>query len=170
MTGAKPDPRLRTPMQWSRARGAGFTRGKPWEALQPDSLTTTVAAQDRDASSLLSLYRKLIHLRDASAPLAVGALIPLTTSSGAVTAYLRRDGEQAVLVIANLGTVPASGVTLSAPGTSLPGGRWRMRDALGGTPGAPLTVAADGAISGYVPLASLPAMTARVFVLTARAR
>src|SRR5260221_4893290 len=39
MTGDKPDPRLRTPMQWkpARGRGAGFTTGKPWEAAQPDS-------------------------------------------------------------------------------------------------------------------------------------
>lgn len=118
----------------------------------------------------MTLYRKLIHLRDASAPLAVGALIPLTTSSDAVTAYLRRDAGQALLVIANLGPVPARGVTLSAPGTSLPGGRWTMRDALGGAPAAPLTVPADGAITGYVPVASLPAMTARVFVLTAGGR
>lgn len=166
MTGSKPDPRLRTPMQWSRAKGAGFTNGKPWEAMQPDSQATTVAAQDRNPSSLLNLYRRLIHLRDSSAPLAVGALIPLTTSSDAVTAYVRRDGEKAVLVIANLGATPVRGVTLGAPGASLPAGRWTMRDALGGSPAATLVVPADGAVSGYVPLPSLPPMTARVFALT----
>src|SRR5205823_6498836 len=48
MTGNKPDPRLRTPMQWSPRPGAGFTSGKPWEAPQPDSLTTNVAVEDRD--------------------------------------------------------------------------------------------------------------------------
>jgi alpha-amylase len=168
MTGAKPDPRLRTPMQWSSGRGAGFTRGTPWEALQADSQTTTVAAEDHDPSSLLNLYRRLIRLRDASSPLAVGALIPLATSSDAVTAYLRRDGPRAVLVIANLGAAPARSVTLSAPGTSLPGGRWAMIDALGGSPAATLVVPADGAITGYVPLPSIAAMSARVFRLTAR--
>ncbi|TMI75953.1 MAG: alpha-amylase, partial [Bacillati bacterium ANGP1] len=63
MTGDKPDPRLRTPMQWSRGPGAGFTRGTPWESLQPDSLTANVAAQDGDPNSLLNSYRRLIHLR-----------------------------------------------------------------------------------------------------------
>jgi glycosidase len=43
MTGDKPDPRLRTPMQWSSEPGLGFTSGVPWEGAQPDSLTTTVA-------------------------------------------------------------------------------------------------------------------------------
>jgi glycosidase len=39
MAGNKPDPRLRTPMQWARGPGAGFTDGLVWEPLQPDSLT-----------------------------------------------------------------------------------------------------------------------------------
>ena len=57
MTGDKPDERLRTPMQWSRAPSAGFTRGTPWEPLQPDLLTANVEAQDADPASLLNLYR-----------------------------------------------------------------------------------------------------------------
>ena len=146
----------------------GDPRSAPWEALQADSQTTTVAAQERDRSSLLNLYRELIHLRDASSPLAIGALIPLTTSSDAVAAYVRRDGERTVMVIANLGATTLHGVSMSAPGSSLPGGRWMMRDALGGPPAATLVVPADGAISGYVPLPSLAPMTAHVFTLTAR--
>src|ERR1043166_5529984 len=54
MTGDKPDPRLRTPRQWSAGPGLGFTSGKAWESAQPDSLTTTVAAEDADAGSLLN--------------------------------------------------------------------------------------------------------------------
>ena len=30
MTGTKPDPDIRTPMQWRDAPGAGFTDGEPW--------------------------------------------------------------------------------------------------------------------------------------------
>src|SRR4029077_4923888 len=62
MVGDKPDPRLRSPMQWNAGPGLGFTTGKAWERAQPDSLTTTVAAQDADSGSLLNLYRCLIHL------------------------------------------------------------------------------------------------------------
>src|SRR5437879_8461365 len=69
MTGEKPDERLRTPMQWVLAPAAGFTSGKPWEALQPDSFTANVAVEDRDTTSLLNRYRRLIHLREANAAL-----------------------------------------------------------------------------------------------------
>src|SRR2546429_6624771 len=55
MTGDKPDERLRTPMQWALAPAAGFTTGKPWEALQPDSFTANVAVESRDLESLLNL-------------------------------------------------------------------------------------------------------------------
>jgi glycosidase len=165
MIGSKPDPRLRTPMQWSRAHGDGFTTGRPWEALQPDSLTTTVAAQDRDRRSLLALYRRLIHLRDRSAPLAVGALVPVTASDSAVAAWVRRDGDRVVLVVANLGPAAARGVTLGASAGTLPAGRWTVRDALGGAAGAPLAVAADGALAGYSPLGTLAPLTGYVFEL-----
>ena len=168
MMGDKPDPRLRTPMQWDRSHASGFTRGTPWEALQPDSTRTTVAAQDRDPASLLNLYRRLIRLRDSSAPLAVGALVPLTSSSDAVAAYVRRDGDHAVIVVANLAATAARKVSLSAAAAgTLPAGRWIPRSALGGRAGAPFTVAADGALAGYVPLAVLAPMTAYVFELAA---
>ncbi len=94
MTGDKPDPRLRTPMQWSPRPGAGFTSAKPWEAPQPDSLTTNVAVEDRDPKSLLNLYRQLLHLRRQNQALATGKLIALSTSSGQVAGYLRRGGSQ----------------------------------------------------------------------------
>ncbi len=74
MTGDKPDPRLRTPMQWAPEAGYGFTTGHPWEAAQPDSMTTTVAAENRDPGSLLNLYRRLIHLRASNDALASGHL------------------------------------------------------------------------------------------------
>jgi glycosidase len=103
MTGDKPDPRLRTPMQWRPGHGTGFTAGTPWQNAQTDSQTTTVEAQDADPGSLLNLYRTLIHLRKSHDALAVGRLVPLSTGSATVTAYLRREGDRAVLVVANLG-------------------------------------------------------------------
>lgn len=117
MTGDKPDERLRTPMQWSGARGAGggFTRGKAWQALQPDSATVNVATQDADSGSLLNMYRRLIHLRASNAALGAGELVPVDATSDAVAAYLRRDGSRAVLVIANLSTRPLEGVKVALP-------------------------------------------------------
>jgi alpha-amylase len=155
MIGAKPDERLRTPMQWTSAPGAGFTRGKPWERLSDDSLTTTVAAQERDPASLLQLHRRLIHLRDADAALAGGELVPLTASDNAVAAYIRRDGDRAVLVIANLSRAPLRGISLTSRVDALRAGRWTSRNMLGRAPVASLRVGDAGELQGYVPLANL---------------
>jgi alpha-amylase len=151
MTGDKPDERLRTPMQWAPGAGGGFTSGKPWESLQPDSLTVTVQAEDADPGSLLNLYRRLIHLRRENEALATGRLVPLTASSPQVTAYLRRAGDSAVLVVANLGAVAVSGPAISSGAGVLKPGRYTARNLLGGPAGAPVAVGQDGAMRGYVP-------------------
>ena len=165
MTGAKPDERLRTPMPWSRARGAGFTQGTPWQRMQDDSLTITVEAQDRDPRSLLNLHRQLIHLRSSHSALGSGQLVPLVASHDAVAAYVRRDGDRAVLVVVNLGATPLRDVSLASTAGALPAGRWRARNMLGGAGAAPLTVDAAGTISGYAPLRTLAPFAGYVFEL-----
>jgi len=154
MTGDKPDPRLRTPMQWSARPGLGFTSGTAWSSAQPDSLTTTVEAQDAEAGSLLNLYRHLIRLRRSNDALATGRLVPLSAGSPQVAAYLRRaeDGKHAVLVVANLGATALSHFSISSRDSVLPGGSYSARNLLGGSPGAVLRVIRDGRIRGYVPL------------------
>lgn len=168
MTGNKPDERLRTPMQWRPGNGAGFTSGKPWESLQGDSLTTTVDAQDNDPNSLLNLYRRLIHLRAANNALGSGELIPLVSSSGAVAAYLRRSGDSIVLVVANLGTAPLSGVTLESKERAMREGEYEMQSPLGGGLARPLRVSVDKRVRGYVPLRVLAPMETYVFQISKR--
>lgn len=167
MIGSKPDERLRTPMQWSRARGAGFTRGTPWQRLQDDSATTTVAAQHLDPRSLLNLHRRLIHLRAARPELGSGELVPLTSSHDAVAAFLRRDGDRAVLVVANLGERPLRGAWLSSAEGALPAGRWVPRSLLDGGRGAMLRVGANGQVDRYVPLSTLAPLEGYLFELVA---
>jgi glycosidase/predicted alpha/beta superfamily hydrolase len=154
MTGDKPDPRLRTPMQWSARPGLGFTSGTAWERAQPDSLTRTVAAQDTAAGSLLNLYRRLINLRRSNDALATGKLVPLSAGSPQVAAYLRRgeDGKRAVLVVANLGATAVSRLAITSTDSVLPPGRYSARSLLRGAPGAVLQVSRDGRIRGYVPV------------------
>lgn len=155
MTGTKPDPRLRTPMQWRPVAGAGFTEGLVWEPLQTDSLTANVEVQNADPNSLLNLHRRLIHLRAQNPALGAGELIPLTASTSSVAAYLRRDGDRAVLVIANLGEVMLSDVAVSSDGRAIQRGEYEPRNLLDGPLGGPLRVGGGGGIEGYVPMRSL---------------
>jgi glycosidase len=166
MIGNKPDERLRTPMQWSRVPGGGFTRGTPWQPFQDDSLMTTVEAQDADPASLLNLHRRLIHLRAEHPALAAGELVPLTASNGAAAAYLRRDGDRAVLVVANLGSSALSRVSLTSAAGALPAANWSARSLLGGPQGAPLRIGADGRLAGYVPIPTLAPLEGYLFDLT----
>jgi glycosidase len=173
MIGTKPDERLRTPMQWNRSRADGFTTGTPWEALQDDSLSTTVASADADSASLLTLHRRLIHLRSTVRALGDGRVIPLAASADGVAAYLRRSGNEIVLVLANLTNQPIPGVTIASDSAAVPSGDWRLRSLLDSTTAAPLHVPSGGRITGYVPLASLQPFERRLFALaltTARAR
>ncbi|HEU5218415.1 MAG TPA: alpha-amylase family glycosyl hydrolase, partial [Gemmatimonadales bacterium] len=165
MTGDKPDPRLRTPMQWRAVSGLGFTTGKPWEAAQPDSFLTTVEAQNNDPGSLLNLYRRLIRLRKTDAALADGRLVPLSTNNPGVVAYLRRAKDHAVLVVANLGAAPADGVTVMSADRALAPGKYGAENLLSGPDGARLTVGNDGRIQGYVVRPTLQPKTALVFEL-----
>lgn len=167
MTGDKPDPRLRTPMHWSPGPAASFTRGIPWEPLQPDSLSANVAAQDADSASLLNHYRRLIHLRAANPALGGGDWVPLTTGSDAAVAYLRRVGDKAVLVVANLGEQRLSRPAVSSSGAALPPGRYTVRPLLGDGKAASLRVPRDGWIRGWVPLPALEPLQSYVLEISA---
>jgi alpha-amylase len=168
MTGDKPDPRLRTPIQWSARPGLGFTSGTAWESAQPDSVTTNVAAQEADPGSLLNHYRRLIHLRRQSEALAVGKLVPLTASNSQVAAYLRRTRDHSVLVVANLGASAASHVSIGSAEGALQPGRYAPRNLLGGRNAAALQVSRDGRIEGYVPAATIGSREALVLDLLHR--
>ncbi len=153
MTGDKPDPRLRTPMQWRPRPGLGFTSGTAWESAQPDSFATTVEGQDANPGSLLNLYRRLIHLRRSNDALATGKLVPLSAGSPQVAAYLRRaeHGKDAVLVVANLGAAAVARLAVASRDSVLPPGMYSARNLLGGAAAASLQVSRDGRIRGYAP-------------------
>jgi glycosidase len=163
MTGDKPDERLRTPMHWALAPAAGFTKSRPWEALQADSFTANVTVHDRDTTSLLNLYRRLIHLRGTNGALRNGVLVPLESGNDAVVAYVRKDASHATLVLANLGSEPAEGVMLSSADKVVEPGRYVLRTLLGGQSAQTLVVGNDGRITGYLPLPTLSAKRAYVF-------
>lgn len=96
------DEEKRTPMPWDATPGAGFTTGTPWHPFVAGHDRVNVAVQTADPASLLSLYRKLIRARHASPALARGSL-ELLTQRGPVLAFVRRSGDDRVLVAINLG-------------------------------------------------------------------
>ena len=164
MTGTKPDERIRTPMQWNAALPHdGFTTGTPWEPLQPDSAAVTVAAEEHDPASILTLERRMIHLRSENAALGTGDLFPLTASDPHVLAYLRRAGRHVALVVANLGDEVVTDASLAGAARALPRGRHTLRDLLGDAKPAALTAGADGAFTGYVPVQGLAPEEGYVF-------
>ncbi|MDI3339313.1 MAG: alpha-amylase family glycosyl hydrolase [Sphaerobacter sp.] len=95
----------RTPMQWDRSPGAGFTTGEPWLPLAPDAAQVNVAAQQDDPRSLLTLYRRLLALRREEPALQVGAYLPRGIHAD-VVAFERRAGGRRFLIALNLGAHP----------------------------------------------------------------
>jgi len=104
--GLSRDPE-RTPMQWSRAPGAGFTQGRPWLPLSVEYKRINVEAERDDRFSMLSLYRRLITLRRSSPALSLGSYTPLVTE-GDLIAYLRESADERYLIVLNLGHRPHS--------------------------------------------------------------
>jgi alpha-amylase len=163
MLGVKPDERIRTPMQWSGEANGGFTTGTPWQAFQNDYESKHVAAQNADPASLLNMYRELIHLHIATPALANGNFIPLESDNSSVAGFLRRSGEQLVLVLINFDKAPAENVSFTLPSSDLPAGTYNLNTLFGEGTAAALTIGEGGSVSGYVPLASLPAQTGFVW-------
>ena len=92
--------RGRTPMPWTGGPGAGFTTGRPWLRLGPDTETRNVAAQAADPDSVLATYRRLLAARTEIPVLTTGALRRLDPSDPGILAYQRTgpDGDALVLI------------------------------------------------------------------------
>ncbi len=108
----------RSPMQWDASGpNAGFTTGEPWLPVAPDAHDVNVERQQDDPRSMLSLHRRLLALRRAEPPLAVGDL-ELVEADGTVLSYVRRAGDRRLAVALNLGhqqrtaSLPAAGRVL----------------------------------------------------------
>ncbi len=93
--------RSRTPMPWDAAAFAGFSTVDPWLPLNEDWRVRNFAAQDRDSSSLLSLYRTLLALRRSHDALAIGD-ITLVDAAEDVLAYQREHAGECLLIALNL--------------------------------------------------------------------
>jgi maltose alpha-D-glucosyltransferase/alpha-amylase len=103
---------VRTPMQWTGDRNAGFSRADPAQLHQPVILdpvfhyqAVNVEAQLRLPTSLLQWMRRLIRIRKRYAAFGRGALRFLACENRKVVAYLREFLDQTLLIVNNLSAV-----------------------------------------------------------------
>ena len=100
---------VRTPMQWSGDRNAGFSRANPQRLFLPVIVdpeyhyeTVNVEAQQGNPNSLFWWMKRLIALRKKHRALARGTIEFLHAENRKVLAFVRKYEDETVLVIANL--------------------------------------------------------------------
>jgi len=164
MMGKKPDPTIRTPMQWSGEANGGFTTGKPWIKVNKEAATKNVAAQVNDPASLLAHYRSLIQLRDVTQALQTGETRILAADNQQIYALMRWTDEQKVLVLINLGAKPVSTPKLSLAEGQLKG-TYKVSPLFGEGQFSDLTANPSGGFDDYIPLPELPPYTTLVLEL-----
>ena len=100
---------VRTPMQWSADRNAGFSRANPQKLYLPVIIdpeyhfeAINVEAQQENPHSLLWWMKRLIQHRNSSRALSRGSLELLHPDNRRVLAFVRTYENERILVVANL--------------------------------------------------------------------
>jgi maltose alpha-D-glucosyltransferase/alpha-amylase len=100
---------VRTPMQWSANKNAGFSEANPQKLYLPAVIdpeyhfeTINVENQEQRNSSLLWWMRRLIAMRRSRKVFGRGGIEFLTPENSKVLAFVRRYEGEAVLVAVNL--------------------------------------------------------------------
>jgi oligo-1,6-glucosidase len=91
----------RTPMQWNDSKNAGFTTTTPWKKVNPDYKDINVAKQDKDPTSVLNHFRKMVKLRNANKVLVYGKYELLDKNNEDIYAYTRVLDGKKMLVLLN---------------------------------------------------------------------
>jgi maltose alpha-D-glucosyltransferase/alpha-amylase len=100
---------VRTPMQWSGGWTGGFSLADPERLYSPVVSNITycpqavnVLSEQRSAHSLLSWMKRLIRTRKSSRAFGSGTIEFLHPPNHRVLAYVRRFGNETILVVNNL--------------------------------------------------------------------
>ncbi|TPW29625.1 maltose alpha-D-glucosyltransferase [Pararhizobium mangrovi] len=100
---------VRTPMQWSTDRNAGFSRANPQQLYLPtiqDPVygfqAINVETQSADPSSLLNWMRRMIAVRKQLTVFGRGEMTLLYPGNRKILAYVRQHEGESVLCVANL--------------------------------------------------------------------
>ena len=106
---------VRTPMQWTPDRNAGFSTADPGKLYLPvvQSLVHTYAfvnveAQLAQPTSLLHWVHGMLAVRRRHPVFGNGDFVILRTDNDAVLAFLRRSPDETILCVANMATTPRS--------------------------------------------------------------
>jgi len=119
---------VRTPMQWSPDRNAGFSKANPQQLLLPVIIdpeyhyeAINVENQQKNLSSLLWWMRRVIGMRKNFKAFSRGSLEFLYPDNAKVLAFLRKTEDETVLVVVNLSRFAQSAeLDLSAHAGSVP--------------------------------------------------
>jgi maltose alpha-D-glucosyltransferase / alpha-amylase len=100
---------VRTPMQWTGDRNAGFSRADPARLFAPPIMdpvygyqSINVEAMERTPFSLLNWMKRMIGLRKQFKVFGRGSIEFLGAQNRKVLAYVRRYEEDTILCVANL--------------------------------------------------------------------
>jgi maltose alpha-D-glucosyltransferase/alpha-amylase len=100
---------VRTPMQWSPDRNAGFSTANPQRLYLPVIIepeyhfeTVNVETQERNPSSLLWWMRRMLSMRKRHPAFGRGEIEILGSDNPKVLAFLRRCRQETILVVVNL--------------------------------------------------------------------
>ncbi len=113
---------VRTPMQWSPDRNAGFSRADPAKLFLPAIMdpvygyeAVNAEAQGRSSASLLNWMRRLIAVRRNYKAFGRGTITFLYPSNRKIMVYLREYENETILCIVNFSRAPqAAELDLSA--------------------------------------------------------
>lgn len=100
---------VRTPMQWSPDRNAGFSRADPQRLYLPPIMdpiygyeAVNVESQQREPYSLLNWMKRMIAVRKTRKAFGRGRLEFIKPGNRKILAYIREYEDEAVLCVANL--------------------------------------------------------------------
>ncbi|MGZ5367470.1 MAG: maltose alpha-D-glucosyltransferase, partial [Aeromicrobium sp.] len=104
---------VRTPMQWSPDRNAGFSKANPGKLALPIIMdpvfgyqAVNVEAHVQDRSSLLQWTRRMISIRKQHPAFGLGEFLDMGGSNPSVFSYVRTHGEDIMLCVNNLSRFP----------------------------------------------------------------
>ena len=106
---------VRTPMQWTPDRNAGFSKADFAQLYLPPLMdpvygfqAVNVEAEMRDPSSFLHWMQRMLEVRKQHPLFGTGTFEVLPVDNPSVLAYVRREGDDTVLCVNNLSAASPS--------------------------------------------------------------